>query len=209
VKETESNAVAEFLINNSVSFGHYVGIYDEHTSRMVIGILGIMKAEAAYCALSDDYPIYRIRSIIEEAGIEMVLLQSRNDVLSSQVLEGAGLPTSSILGIEEICQYGMATKEPRLVRPIRPSDPAFLIFTSGSTGRPKGVAVRHGSLRYQIRAHVAAIDASCHARVILLSTIVFDMHSVALFQSIFCGCTVFLASKVSVVILASVRSLTD
>jgi hypothetical protein len=84
--ETESNPVAELLINNSVSFGHYVDIYGEHTSRMVVGILGIMKARAVYCPLSDDCPIDRIRSIIEEAGIEMVLLQSRNDVSSSQVL---------------------------------------------------------------------------------------------------------------------------
>ncbi len=130
----QSNRVARRLLELGVAPGALVGIFCERSLTMVVGLLGILKAGAAYVPLDPAYPAERVALMIEDSGAQLVVTsplsagrlpsqQARPVLLDDQLLsEGdASCPTSQVTA----------------------KDVAYVIFTSGSTGRPKGVMVEH------------------------------------------------------------------
>ena len=110
-----------------------VGLCAERTVGMVVGILGILKAGGAYVPLDPAYPEERLRYLLADAAVPVVVVQ--------EGLVGR-LPGGShrVVVLEE----GAAESERETPWPVvLPENPAYVIYTSGSTGRPKGVVVSH------------------------------------------------------------------
>jgi amino acid adenylation domain-containing protein len=118
-----------------------VGLCVERGLGMSVGILGILKAGAAYLPLDPDYPEARLADMVEDANCPLVVC---DDDLA------AGLPLLTHLAPDR----RLSLDDPALVdAPATPPHPiagpgnlAYVIYTSGSTGRPKGVAIEHRSL---------------------------------------------------------------
>ena len=113
-----------------------VGIYVARSIDMVVGLLAVHKAGGAYVPLDPDYPADRIRHMIEDSGVDVILTQSQ---LRDQ------LPATDI---EAICLdvgwAGLAdVSDAPLDGGAGPDNLAYVIYTSGSTGRPKGVMIEH------------------------------------------------------------------
>ncbi|TQV68006.1 amino acid adenylation domain-containing protein [Exilibacterium tricleocarpae] len=140
-----SNQLANHLIKNGVGPEVRVGLCIERSLDMIIGILGIIKAGAAYVPIDTEYPSQRIESLIEDSGIYILLVQK-----SLQKLP-ANLKAVSHLYIDE--SWPTIAREscaPPKVS-VHPENLLYVIYTSGSTGRPKGVMVTHAGLS----AHIA------------------------------------------------------
>ena len=132
----KANQVAHLLRASGVGPGSIVGLLVERSFSMMIGLLGILKAGGAYLPIATDNPPDRIRYLLQDAGVRILLTQERTAGLVS--FEG------KIISLEnpDTC-VGSEENPPALAKP---DDLAYVIYTSGSTGRPKGVMVEHRSV---------------------------------------------------------------
>ena len=101
----------------------------ERSLEMVVGILGILKAGGAYVPLDPESPEARLEYMLDDAGLEVVLTQSR----LSRLHCFAGRRT---IALDEAAAPG--DQSPPSPRGLGSSHLAYMIYTSGSTGQPKG-----------------------------------------------------------------------
>jgi amino acid adenylation domain-containing protein len=144
----QANRVAHTLVEqHGISVGDVVGLYVGRSPNMIIGILAILKAGAAYLPLDASYPESRLQYMAEDAQISTVISEERvaNSPLWQQM---------NVLLLENVVASSSAAHEQNL-RPARALSmhaPAYVIYTSGSTGRPKGVLVEHHALMSKFAA---------------------------------------------------------
>jgi len=132
-----ANQLAHHLLAHDVGPDDLVGLCVERGVELVVGVLGIWKAGAAYVPLDPSYPAERLQYMIEDAKPKLVLTQE---------------PLRSKLEVASIQTITLDTQWPAIARPPttnpealsqRSSQLAYVIYTSGSTGRPKGVMIEH------------------------------------------------------------------
>ncbi|MCG8615434.1 MAG: amino acid adenylation domain-containing protein, partial [Desulfobacterales bacterium] len=131
----KANRLAHALIRLGVRKGSLVGLCVHRSPAMIIGMLGILKAGGAYLPLDPEYPEKRLRYMIEDSRIDILLTRRNMTGRFSQA------------GPALVCMDGEAdypvdiTSNPGITCP--PDTPAYVMYTSGSTGRPKGVRIPH------------------------------------------------------------------
>ncbi|MFI8195151.1 amino acid adenylation domain-containing protein [Streptomyces sp. NPDC085942] len=129
--DRRSSQVARVLRERGAGPGDRVAILAERGPELLPGLLGILKAGAAYVPVDPGYPPSRVRLLLEDCGAKLVLR-------GAHAVED--LPTGApVLRISELYR---GSSRP-LGRGAGPKDVAYTIYTSGSTGRPKGVMVEH------------------------------------------------------------------
>jgi amino acid adenylation domain-containing protein len=131
-----ANQVAHLLRAEGVGRGDIVALMVERSYAMIVGVLGVMKAGAAYLPIAPDSPAARIRHLLEDANSRILLVQSG----TTRELHFGGRVIN--LDDPQILEGPTANPTDRSV----PTDLAYVIYTSGSTGKPKGVMVEHRSL---------------------------------------------------------------
>ena len=129
----KANQVAHLLRASGVGPGSIVGLLVERSFSMMIGLLGILKAGGAYLPIATDNPPDRIRYLLQDAGVRILLTQEKTAGLVS--FEG------KIINLENPDTCVESEENPPAL--AKPEDLAYVIYTSGSTGRPKGVMVEH------------------------------------------------------------------
>lgn len=134
-----ANQLAHYLLDKEIGAGCLVGVCFERSIEIVVGILAVMKAGAAYVPLDPTYPEDRLRFIAEDAGLVMLLSQRE---LRDKVVELGTFALFLDSDWERLCQYSIENPSCE-----QTSDSiAYMIYTSGSTGQPKGVMVPHRGL---------------------------------------------------------------
>ncbi|HEX3531511.1 MAG TPA: non-ribosomal peptide synthase/polyketide synthase, partial [Thermoanaerobaculia bacterium] len=135
-----SDAVARFLLRQGVGAGDVVGLGFERSGALLVAMLGILKAGAAYLPLDPSYPRERLSWMLEDSGAPLLLtVESLAPRLPSSRARVVRLDAQW----EEIEEISGEEEEPAAGCATSPADPAYVIYTSGSTGRPKGVVVPH------------------------------------------------------------------
>jgi len=134
-----ANQLAYHLQHLGVGPEALVGIFTERSIAMVIALLGVLKAGGAYVALDPVYPKERLRFILEDTHLAVLLIQQHLQDLLPQ--HGARIVALDTLW-HVIAQQQVANPTSR----IQPENLSYVIYTSGSTGRPKGVAIAHRSV---------------------------------------------------------------
>jgi aspartate racemase len=113
-----------------------VGIGVERSAAMVVGLLAILKAGGAYVPLDMSYPAQRLRFMLEDAGVGL-LLADRGSVastLSEAVRVVHPDNGAELFDAESASNPSSVTRAENL---------AYVTYTSGSTGTPKGVSIPH------------------------------------------------------------------
>ncbi|MFL5538260.1 MAG: amino acid adenylation domain-containing protein, partial [Longimicrobiaceae bacterium] len=113
-----------------------VGLCMERTPELLVGVLGIWKAGGAYVPLDPGYPAERLRWILADAALPVVVATGS----TAGVLPEHG---ATLVRVDQLAETA-AEAAPEV--PASAASLAYAIYTSGSTGRPKGVLVQHGSL---------------------------------------------------------------
>ncbi|MBD2293363.1 amino acid adenylation domain-containing protein [Anabaena sphaerica FACHB-251] len=135
----KANQLAHYLQSLGVKPDTLVGICVERSLEMVVGILGILKAGAAYVPLDPTYPIDRLSFVLKDAQLKFVLTQQKQShKLTTDTTELICLDTDW----ESICQQSQVNATSNTT----PASLAYIIYTSGSTGKPKGVLVNHANV---------------------------------------------------------------
>ncbi|HTJ69425.1 MAG TPA: amino acid adenylation domain-containing protein [Actinospica sp.] len=158
-----ADALAGRLAARGVGRGSLIGVEAGRSVRTPVAILGVLKAGAAYLPLDPGHPAERLRTMAQDAGIDLLI----------------GGPE-----LAAACGLDAARTEPvpmDLTGPITQpvgtpgrDDPAYVIYTSGSTGRPKGCVVSHGNVLSLLDAALPLFDVDERDRWSLFHSASFD-----------------------------------
>jgi amino acid adenylation domain-containing protein len=136
----KANQLAHYLISLGIGPEKLVGICVERSIEMVIGLLGILKAGGTYIPLDPAYPKERLRFMLEDANISVLVTQenlldrTKDSTLSTQCVDVCLDRDAPVIEKQH-------PENPNSW--IAPDKPAYVIYTSGSTGAPKGVIGTH------------------------------------------------------------------
>jgi amino acid adenylation domain-containing protein len=136
-----ANQFAHYLRAKGVKEEILIPIFIERSIEMIVSILGILKAGAAFVPIDTNYPSQRVKFILEDIGISPIITNSESKAKLLSVSSGADL-----ISVDEDWDVikKMSSKKPS--NKIAPDHLAYIIYTSGSTGNPKGVMVEHKSI---------------------------------------------------------------
>lgn len=159
-----ANRVAHDLIERGVRPDSIVGLCAEPGLELGIGILGILKAGAAYAPLDPFFPPDRLEYLYDDLDCSVVLVEQKlqgllpRDEQRNVLLDPAG--------------RFAGRPEDNPVVDVHPDNLAYVMYTSGSTGRPKGVLIEHGGAvnfvwwmreRFELRPDQAALQWTAYS----------------------------------------------
>ncbi|AKV65522.1 non-ribosomal peptide synthetase [Microcystis panniformis] len=163
----KANQLAYYLQNLGVKTEDLVGICIERSVLMIIGLLGILKAGAAYIPLDPNYPSERLAYMLEDSAVSVLLTQENLvDTLPNYL--------GTIFCLDQDGKILDHHPQDNLLHPMTSENLAYVIYTSGSTGKPKGVLIQHQSLLNLVSWHQNAFDITTIDRVTQLAGIAFD-----------------------------------
>lgn len=141
--DRRSDSVAAVLLARGVRRGEVVGVLADRSALGLAGVLGVLKAGAAFLPMDDRNPAQRVKELLHDAQVRFCLTETASCVKA----EGADCTTILLDDVargdwtaDEHTHATLAAAAPG------PDDLAYVIYTSGSTGKPKGVQIEHRSL---------------------------------------------------------------
>lgn len=182
-----ANRLAHGLISLGIRPESRVGIAVERDSvELIIGLVAILKAGGGYVPLDPAYPRERLKYMIEDSGIQLLLTQSHLN---------ARLPCRDGIGILALDKLDLSASS-RVNPDIALHDDhlAYVIYTSGSTGQPKGVAVSHGPLAMHLAAIKKIYDVQSSDRELMFFSMNFDAAAEQWISPLTEGATLVLSS---------------
>ncbi|MDZ5457372.1 non-ribosomal peptide synthetase [Azohydromonas lata] len=137
--DRRANRLAHRLLSLGVRPEDRVGVAMVRSVELVVSVLAILKAGAAYLPLDPEYPAARLAHMVDDSGIRLLLTHgpARGCIAARDGL--------AVLEVDAIDLEAGPASDPGV--PLHGDQLAYVIYTSGSTGLPKGVAVRHEALR--------------------------------------------------------------
>ena len=184
-----ANRIAHALIAHGVGVDARVGMAVERSPEMIIGLLAIHKAGAAYVPLDPAYPADRLVHMMQDSGLRWVLTQAHLQNALPKV-EGVAL-----LDIAVLERRDSMVPSRNLSVPLSPDGLAYVIYTSGSTGTPKGVGISHRALAGHCDAAMARLGLSEADRVLQFSTVNFDAFVDQVFAPLAAGASLVIRGQ--------------
>ncbi|MEO3861617.1 AMP-binding protein [Acrocarpospora sp. B8E8] len=176
-----AEAVAARLQRAGIGRGDLVALFADRSAEMLAGLLGVLKAGAAYLPLDPGYPAARIAMVLGDSGARAVLTLTH-------LRESLPPFTGPVLALDDPTPHTEFTKYPH-----KRSDRAYVLYTSGSTGRPKGVVISHGALLNFLWSMRDILDAGPSDAWLALTSLSFDISGLELYLPLITGGRVIVA----------------
>ncbi|MFI2609386.1 amino acid adenylation domain-containing protein [Kitasatospora sp. NPDC018619] len=178
--------IARLLRERGIGAGALVGICLEREPRTVAALFGVLEAGAGYVPLDPDYPVERLRYVLEHSGAPTLLTQSGLRPLFPGY-------RGAVVDLDEV-QPSVDALPPDGARPLDAAGnaPAYVVYSSGSTGRPKGVLVGHRSLANHSSAVNRHFRFGPGDRVLQCRPLSFDAAAEEIFPPLLHGAAVVL-----------------
>ncbi|HDC2601995.1 TPA: amino acid adenylation domain-containing protein [Salmonella enterica] len=188
-----ANRLANHLIHSGIGPDDRVALLLERTPAMLVALLGVLKAGAAYVPLDTGYPEERVEYMLRHCQPKL-LLGGEDDVapygstgIPCLVLDDEG-HSPLISGVSD------CDPEPVLVG-LTPENLAYIIYTSGSTGRPKGVMLPHGAVINFLYAMRDRLGFTANDGMLAVTTPSFDIAVLELYLPLITGGRIVLTSR--------------
>jgi amino acid adenylation domain-containing protein len=141
--DARANRLAHALATRAATPGKRIGVCLERGEDLVVAMLGVLKAGAAYVPLDPVLPVERLALLIADAEVALV------------VTDAGHLPRLPVAAERVICvdrDHALLEAQAVVSPPSAATadDAAYVMYTSGSTGTPKGVLVRHRSIAHLV-----------------------------------------------------------
>ncbi|HEV7767641.1 MAG TPA: amino acid adenylation domain-containing protein, partial [Thermoanaerobaculia bacterium] len=175
--DASANNLATHLTRDTL-----VGLSMERSCEMIIALVGILKAGAAYVPLDPNYPKHRLAQIQSDANLSTIINDTNAPVWSAAATAAAF-----------VCSEREAPG---------PLQPAYVIYTSGSTGQPKGVPIHHRALLNYVEAASEQYEITSRDRVLQFASINFDASIEEIWPTLTRGATLVLRTPMMVASVA-------
>ena len=187
----QANQWARHLRELGVGADQRVALCAERSFAMVVALLAILKAGAAYVPLDPSYPSERLLQILGEAGAELVL----SDRVGREALGAQAVAEHRVLDLAELAEHCSGLPQDDLGTSSHdPNHLAYVIYTSGSTGTPKGVAMPHRPLVNLVywQEQEAIRSGTPAPRTLQFAALGFDVAFQEIFSSLCAGASLVL-----------------
>jgi amino acid adenylation domain-containing protein len=164
-----ANRLAHHLARLGAGPEARVGICLERSLEMVVAMLAVLKAGAAYLPLDPSYPADRLSYMLKDSGAS--LLVTRSSLRGMLVVDGV-----RIVPVDEDAAAIASNSADAPRTPVDAENAAYVIYTSGSTGRPKGVQVTHANAASFFAAMDGRVGGTIPGTWLAVTRISFDIH---------------------------------
>ncbi|MET8074609.1 condensation domain-containing protein, partial [Streptomyces sp. NPDC005271] len=188
--DARAGRLAGLLVECGVGPECFVAVALPRSVDLVVALLAVWKAGAAYLPLDTEYPAERLAYMLQDAAPLLVLTTGE----LAAVLPEADVPRLLLDAPEVVQELSRVPVEGRLTGPVL-SAAAYVIYTSGSTGRPKGVVVPQASLVNFLVAMVDRFQLTGDDRLLAVTTVGFDIAGLELFLPLLSGAAVVVAAR--------------
>lgn len=175
--DRRSAAFASMLATHDIGPESLVAISLPRSADLVVAVLGIIRAGAAYMPINPDDPEARRIALLEQAFPAALI--AHDDIGPFKAM--APLVSEADAPVPQVA--------------VSPETLAYVLFTSGSSGAPKGVMVEHGSVANFLLWQIDEMDLGADDRVLFKSPMTFDVSVMELFLPLLCGGTVLIAPQ--------------
>jgi amino acid adenylation domain-containing protein len=181
-----ANQLAAYL-RKRLTTDSLVGIYLDRGPQMVIALLAVLKAGAAYVPLAPEHPAARLEYMIADAGLQLIITQPH---LSEQLPSGA-----AVVDLQSEAEAIAAESTANVPSSVSAQSLAYVIYTSGSTGAPKAVEIPHAAVVNFLTAMQKRPGLSATDRLLAVTTLTFDIAALELYLPLTVGGSVELTSR--------------
>lgn len=186
--DRRANCVAHMLMNKGIDRDFIVGVLVKRSVNMIIGIMGILKAGAAYMPISEEYPVNRIQYMLEDSKATIVLTE-KSLIEQVRCVQQVSYVNHVICIDNEELYKNYSNERLNITRDSR--DLAYVIYTSGTTGKPKGVMLENRSVVNLIYSLYDKVYQRYEGdlKIALIAPYIFDASVKQIFASLLLGHT--------------------
>ena len=177
-----TSQIGDYLKSLNVRPNHLVAVVMEKGLEQIVAVLGILAAGAAYVPIDPELPPERVKYLLENSGVDILLTQSWLEEKLSWPPSIQGLAVDQ----EHLFRYNHCQLQPV----SKPDDLAYVIFTSGSTGLPKGVMITHRNVVNVVIHTNQRFQVSSKDRILALTALNHDLSVYDIFGSLAAGATI-------------------
>ncbi|HEY3712493.1 MAG TPA: amino acid adenylation domain-containing protein, partial [Amycolatopsis sp.] len=182
--DAAANCLARLLAAHGVGAEAVVGVALPRSIELVVALLGVLKAGAAYLPLDLDHPEDRLAYMLSDAGARAVLSTVE---LSAQLPEPDSVGRVLLDDPDVRAELSALDSSTVDVSGLRLDRAAYVIYTSGSTGQPKGVVLSHDGVGSLIATATERIGITADSRVVQFASVGFDVTVWDLIMSLCVG----------------------
>ncbi|MFF8021565.1 amino acid adenylation domain-containing protein [Streptomyces sp. NPDC007896] len=186
--DESANRLAHALRDQGAGVDTLVGLCTERGVGMAVGLLGILKAGAAYVPLDPAFPADRLAYMRQDADVRLIVTHAATHDRFT-----ATEATDTVL-VDLDALAGWPSDAPDVT--VAPGDLAYVIYTSGSTGNPKGVAIEHANVRHICEAWDERYGlGDLRPRFLSVSSLSVDLFFADFIRSVLFGGVLVIAPK--------------
>ncbi|MEO1186273.1 MAG: AMP-binding protein, partial [Cyanobacteria bacterium J06636_27] len=208
----KANQLARYLQSVGIGRETKVGICLERSEKMLVGLLGILKAGGTYIPLDPAFPQERLRFMVEDSGVNFLITDSGNSLLTPLLIKERGtesttplldkergdkaqLYRSEVINVDNDWELIEKQSSENLAIQTTSENLAYIIYTSGSTGKPKGVQIMHKSLVNCLESMQEKPGITSNDILLSVTTLSFDIAGLELYLPLITGACVVIVSR--------------
>ncbi len=198
-----ANQLAHHLLELSIKPEMVIAICMHKSPEMIVAMLAILKVGAAFLPLDAALPLERVMTVLEEAGVTILL--THNKVTHDFQTRAKFLTILTVDHTELANHHLFSLNNPAL--PIFPEQLAYIIYTSGSTGTPKGVMIPHLGIENRILAAAQVHPITQEDISLQFSSASFDVSILEIFLALCNGAQLVIPTTATSMHLAALVDL--
>jgi len=186
--DARANRWARWLIAKGIGPESIVAVLLPRSPELLITLLGIVKAGAAYLPMDVDHPAERLLYMVKDSGASLVVTTSE---MRARIRFAESTPVllldDAAVREELAAMSAEPVKDGERIRPLLPENLLYTIYTSGSTGQPKGVAIEHRSFTVFLESIQSQVRIQPEDTLLAITTISFDIAGLEMFLPLMHG----------------------
>ncbi len=185
--DRQANQLANHLQKAGIGPGSLVGVLLERSVDMVVAVLGILKAGAAYVPLDPMFPVSRLAYMVEDCGMGLLITHRR-------LHEKMPVKPATLIQLDADASE-IARQSAERPHHDGTGDLAYILYTSGSTGKPKGVAIPHSAIVNFLLSMQREPAFSSTDTLLAVTTLSFDIAGLEIYLPLISGGKLVIASR--------------
>ena len=189
-----ANQLANYLIkHHNIKPDDLVALLLGRSEHMIIAILGVLKAGAAYLPMDPEYPDDRIKYILSDTNTNLIISNNTYTKRINSINTKVNIiPVDDKSFIKTLTKYSNTNPK---IHNLSSNNIAYVIYTSGTTGNPKGVQIEHKSVVNYITNYTLRKIIEANDRVDVSSSIGFDLTVTTIINTLCCGAAMILYNQ--------------